>query len=306
MTTLGGILLFLTFFSIVIIFIFHYFVVKKFYIAKRIVNSYFFWAFFSILFLIYFFLLRWYSDFTTLYSYNLEDLKKQDLYTYSFLVSKTWLLDLCPMVFVTLPFSLIIDKTRNIAKVIAPFSMIGGFLTIISSFWNETLDPGVNFMQYIFYGQGVNKIFFSTHYLSLMLGICVLLNSKTFTKWSVLGNLVFISCFIGYIAIFMKTMGVMTNTTGLSKYDWVKYENTDFWYSQYSILYNFFYIEYPYCVVVFYSFVMIFVFLIMTAKNLLTKDEEYISKRIGRWYRNISFLYYKLMPLEVKLEVLFG
>lgn len=306
MTVLGAILLTLTFVSIIIIFLFHFFVVKKFYIVKKIVSSYFFWAFFSILFLIYFFLLRWYDDFTDLYSHDLGTFKEEDLYTYSFLVSKTWLLDLCPMVFVTLPISLIIDKTRNIAKVIAPFSIIGGFLTIISSVWNENLDPGVNFMQYIFYGQGVNKIFFSTHYLSLTLGICVLLNCKTFTKWSVLGNLIFISCFIAYIAIFMKTMGVLTNTTGLSKYDWVKYENSDFWYSQYSVLYNFFYIEYLYCVVVFYSVVMIFVFLIMVVKNLLTKDEEYISKRIGRWYRNINFLYNKLMPLEVKLEVLFG
>lgn len=107
--------------------------------------------------------------------------KNEDYYDFSYSFSRAFLLDLCPMIGLVLPIFLIVDKSKNMAKILCPFSIIGSFITIFFVV-SVNKDINANFWKYIFIGTYLNVLIFFSHYINLLFAVFVLLNSKQFTK----------------------------------------------------------------------------------------------------------------------------
>ncbi len=273
----GGILLLITSSSIILLMISQRWL-------KKLYSSYWFVFIFSVAFLLYFFIFR--------YSINIEEfleikdhlqiVKSDYPYEYSFRYSKILLLDMCPLISVLLPISLIIDKTRNTSKVLSLFGFLGGFITIFFSM-STVNEISVPLWKYIFIGEGVNYIMFYFHYLMLLLSLIVLMNSKRFTKWSVLGTLLFATLFICYVLGISSTKGIECNVTGLRKGDWVNPHIGKYWYSQYESLQNATGFIYQINIVFWYLIATVIIILEMFIKNKFTMDN---TKKI--WWKNLE------------------
>jgi hypothetical protein len=53
------------------------------------------------------------------------------------IVSRGLLLDICPFCAFVISIAVIIDPTRKIAKIIAPFALFGGLITILGGIGDE-------------------------------------------------------------------------------------------------------------------------------------------------------------------------
>lgn len=123
------------------------------------------------------------------------------------------------MIGLVLPILLIVDKSKNMAKILFPFSIIRSVITI---FFVVSVDKDINanFWKYIFIGTYPNVLIFFLHYINLLFAVFVLLTSKQFTKWSMGSMILFMLLYFRYISIFINFFGVGFNTTGLSRNDW--------------------------------------------------------------------------------------
>lgn len=300
LTPLGIGLCIATLISCIILVLFHYGIVQKNQKVKKIVNSY--WTYFviSILILIYFIVFRWVKDIQTFFNSDMASLKTTDIYQYSYIYSKVFLLDLCPMTTFLIPVSLIIDKTKSIAKTLAPFSIIGSLITIFGSI--STITTNISLPAYIFLGEDPNELFFMLHYINLILSIFIMLNCKQYTRWSVFGTFCILGGYLGYISIFINELGVRFNTTGLSQDDW--FTNLTTIIPQYNVTYNLLPIGFPYVVVFWYSVAVLIFFLFILIKNITTKDNDKIITKKNRWYVNMDFLNMILSPVDRFIDTL--
>ena len=299
-----------TFLLMVFMVLFHYFVVNKNKKVHKIFHSYFYWMPIAAFCLIYFIIGRWSIKITEFFQ---SDISKSDLgynvetssgiYKYSTLYSGAFLLDLCPAVAVVLPFSLIIDKTRTLAKCIAPYAIIGSVLSIFTTTLTQEVDSDVNMWVYIFFGQGDNQMFFMMHFMSLLLAIGVLLTSKNFTRYSVLGSFSFICLYIAYVKIFVDIKGVSYNTTGVSEFDWYdeKWGN----YSEYHNVYAILNLPFPALQIVSYFSAVFVQFLFQFIKNITTKDENKMLSIDNFWYVKYPFLSRYLYSYDKKINDFF-
>lgn len=300
MNYIGISILFISLISFSLVFILHKY-------TKKVYTSYYFYLIVSILYLIYFVVLR--------YSRNIEDLINFDAHKFnvyeidymsSFTKSKVLSLDLCPMISILLPLSLIFDKTRTTSKVFALYGLLGGIVTIFSSviFVKEI---SINYFEFIFVGEDPNYLFFFSHYFIALLSLIVLCNSKKFTKWSWLGSLLFISLFISYIAIMSSCLNIKCNTTGLTQGDWYSpYDSLYFWYSQYSMLYKLTSWDYRACISFWYIIAVLIIWFFMIIKNIFTKDANYCCSYLW-WNRLVvidKFIDKKILKhLKMKMRV---
>ncbi|MGL5520206.1 MAG: DUF5378 family protein [Metamycoplasmataceae bacterium] len=230
---------------------------------KKVTTNYYFYSISSIGCLVYFITYRWMGDIMELIGLIPSNLSQ------STLISKAFLLDLCPFISVALPLSLIFDRTRNIAKVLALFGIVGSAITIYGQIIFEKLGPGENsygtssIIDYIFF----NNLYFAMHWYSLMLSFLVLINSKTFTIKSALSAHLFAAGYFSYIGIFISFFGVVNNATGLVEQDWNPIGGQ---YGQVTKIFN---IPWPYTPILAFSLVWITILIFIFLKNFFTFDK---------------------------------
>ncbi len=274
MTILGIILLVFTALSIIFICLINKYI-------KVVTTSYYFYLIVSIGLVIYFVVGRWSGN---IYDYNHMD-PHDTTYMHSVHVSKAFLLDMCPFMAFFIPVSLIFDKSRNIAKVLAPLGLVGGLVTIFGGMASATLDPGVTWYNFIFLGQGINKLYFIMHYWMIIMSVIVILNSRTYTRWSWMGIHIVTIAFFAYVYIIVISFGVTNNATGIVEGDW--YGD----YAQYADLANILNIPFPWIPVVCYLIVYTCVMFLMYIKTHFTNDEELLSINYEPWYKN-NYIYH--------------
>ncbi|MGL4183842.1 MAG: DUF5378 family protein [Metamycoplasmataceae bacterium] len=242
---------------------------------KKVTTNYYFYSITSIGCIIYFITYRWMGDIMELTGLISSSLSK------STLISKVFLLDLCPFISFTLPLSLIFDRTRNIAKVLSLYGIIGSSITIYGQIMFETLGPGGNWygttsiIDYIFF----NNLYFSMHWYSLMLSFLVIINCKTFTIKSLLSTHLFAAGYFSYIGIFISFFGVVNNATGLVEQDWNPLGGQ---YGQVTKILN---VPWPYTPILAFSLVWITILIFIFLKNFFTFDKKEKSPKELNFYQ---------------------
>ncbi len=194
---------------------------------------------------------------------------------------------------------MIFDKTRNIPKVLSLFGILGGSVTIFGSMSTiQTID--IPLWKFIFIGEAPNYLMFSSHYLILLISLIVILNSKKFTKWSFLGENAFILSYIVYILIVSSVYKIECNTTGIRVGDWINpYQFFD-WYAEYGFLNKLLELAYPFNVVFWYFISYIIVVIMMSLKNILTKQDCLSNYKI--WWCKLSKIDSFLNKINFKIE----
>ncbi len=275
-----AILVLLPIITSIIIFVIHPYVYK-------ITKKYWFTCIISIIFLVYFIIFRYVPDLMTAiekgYTPNTNDYG----YTYSFYASKTLLLDLCPLMMFLIPLALIVDPTKNFAKVLAPLGLMGAVVTL---FGGVPFDEAVahlswsNFWKYIFLGVdhdgSLNRLYFMMHYMLLVISLITLLNSSQFTKWSMLGAHAFFIGFLIYALSLSHCFNITNNVTGLVEHDW--YGGGV--YNQYGTLYKMLPMSFPGIVIFWYFIGAIAYYTICILKNVFTNDCFKLSSLNKKFY----------------------
>lgn len=287
----GILLLLISVFSILSVLFLH------FSIGRYLKNKRILYIILGFLYLAYFISIRYTYDLKQFFELrNVENLKEFFPYDYSFSFSRILLLDLCPMISILLPISLIFDKTNNVSKVLSLYGILGGVITLCGMFI-DIKEINISLVKFIFIGEEPNILMFSGHLITLLLSLMVLLNAKKFTKWSVLGTLLFILVYISYILSMSKIFDIECNTTGLREGDWINPYPFKFWYSEYKFLQDTLNIIYPYNVVFWYLIGMLIVITMIIFKNILTFNKE---------NRNTKLWWSKLYKIDCFLNNLLG
>lgn len=251
----------------------------------KVTKKYWFTFLISFVFLSYFLVFRYIPDFIQLVNADIENLKYQDQYTYSFYFSKVLLLDMCPLMAFLIPLSLIFDKTKNFAKCIAPIGLVGSIITLYGGVIFDSdlkLIKWDEFYKYIFFGtendSTMNRIYFMMHYMLLVISVHTLLNAKQYTRWSLLGSVIFYIIFIAYALILSRVLDITNNVTGLVEHDWLAPNG------EYHVVYNMMPMSFPGIVIFWYFVAAIANLIICWVKNYLTNDLFKSSKYSRRWY----------------------
>jgi len=229
--------------------------------------------------LIYFIAARYVWDVKELINFDSTKFQGSQLdYSRSVRFSKVLLLDMCPLSIVLLSFGMIFDKTKNIAKVIAPVAIIGGLITIFGSilFMEKSEVDGITVERYIFLGTDENRIFFLMHYLLCVNATIVLIYSKRFRLKSFFGTSAFYVLFLAYELIIIKYLHITNNATGLVVGDWVGPVG---WYCEYGKMYEIWKLPFPAIVIFWYFIALLGNFIICLLKNFFTKDKNLIIKK---------------------------
>lgn len=181
--------------------------------------TYAFWAIIGISFLIYFISLRFFDQWKALNEYmNSTDFGKTNLYSHSILLSKGFLLDMCPFMSLALNVSFL-DKSKKLRTYLAPFCILGGAITLP---FVEYTEPYETFnLHYIFVGSQTNPLYFMMHWYLVVFGVLALRHNKK-PKWSDFAWLHIVAIvYFGYIITISRTYGVAYNVTGTVENDWM-------------------------------------------------------------------------------------
>lgn len=263
MTSAGLILLFMTLIPALAI------IISKRWLVKLDKKYFFILLIFAIFCFLYFFIARYILD-----AIQFNEFKDSpNPYVRDVFFSKLLLLDLCPFMSFALPIITIFDKKRRFARLLAPVTIIGSIVTIFGQcIWESPSD----LFQYIFVGTEFNRLYFMMHLLSLLLGLWILMVSKTFTWKSCL------CCFGAIVIWFVYTISAMNifnvnwNVTGLSANDWISYMG------QYNKMYLFWELPFPWIVVFWYSVALLFNYLIILAiPNNFLQFKKFIMKTLS-------------------------
>lgn len=300
-TPIGIISISITLISIVLICVGH-FLFKKYNnkIYSTITNSYYFWMVIGILFLVYFISARYVWNMIDYFNID-EAINRVDptlgnnneTWRKSYFISRVFLLDLCPFLTLAISLFLIVDKTRMFAKSISIFGLIGGTLAILFGVGFDMLSPNSNIFKYIFLGDGENRMYFMIHYLLIVICLLLLLNTKTFTKYSFFGGLSIIAIFLIYASIVAKVLNITNNVSGAVKGDYYPLTgNPETFKPLYGFIPNVLKIEdnFELCITIFYSFVICIYSLGCLMKNLLTFDQKNRMQNNLPWYHDINGL----------------
>lgn len=263
MTSAGLILLFMTLIPALAI------IISKRWLVKLDKKYFFILLIFAIFCFLYFFIARYILDAIQFNKFK----DSTNPYVRDVFFSKLLLLDLCPFMSFALSIITIFDKKRRFARLLAPVTIIGSIVTIFGQcIWESPTD----LFQYIFVGTEFNRLYFMMHLLSLLLGLWILMVSKTFTWKSCL------CCFGAIIIWFVYTISAMNifnvdwNVTGLSANDWISYMG------QYNKMYLFWELPFPWIVVFWYSVALLFNYLIILAiPNNFLQFKKFIMKTLS-------------------------
>ena len=169
--------------------------------------------------LIYFIAGRWVSDFHELQGIgHLTTQQVSEQFKPSYLISKVFLLDMCPYLLVVISFFAIFPFLNRIAYILAPVGLWTSCATLYLavSTYNSPLT-----WQFIFLGYSPNLLFFMMHYLLMCLSLILLLSVPRYKwHWIILATL-FILLYIAYVFVVKFITGANWNLTGLTKNDWI-------------------------------------------------------------------------------------
>jgi hypothetical protein len=196
--------------------------------------------------------------------------------------SRGLLLDLCPFCAFVLPICLICDPTRKAASTISYFAIFGGLVTLIGGICFNNFDS-VNAKwdaKWIFLGDSENKMYFMIHFLQVIFGGWVLLNSKRVIWKDFVNCLGFIAVYFAYVLICIHTLHVTENATGLVPNDW----GPDGEYGDVSKL---FHLSFPWVMIVGFTLVAIFIVLTMVFYWLIQKGSWYKPERVENIFKFI-------------------
>lgn len=175
--------------------------------------------------LIYFIAARYAWDCDALNQYNHGVRKNYGYteidYTSSFLKAKVFLTDLCPFFFVCSCISLITQPSRKVAVAFATPMIFGSLLTLLTSILFGDGGRAEMSAQYIFLGSDPYRLKFLMHFLGLVLGVGVLLNTPSNKWWTFLWTNVAALGFFIYITIIAYGFDVHTNVCGIRPEDWM-------------------------------------------------------------------------------------
>ena len=174
--------------------------------------------------LIYFIAGRWVTDFHELQSIpHLTPQEVSEQFKPSYLISKVFLLDMCPCLLVIISAFAIVPFFNRVAYILAPIGLWTSCATLYLavSTYNSPLT-----WQFIFLGYSPNLLFFMMHYLLMCLSLILLLSVPRYKwHWMILAVL-FILLYIVYVYIVKFITGANWNLTGLTKNDWIiTYQN---------------------------------------------------------------------------------
>lgn len=266
--------------------------------STKIFRTYIFNIIFGIIFLSYFLIFRYIPD-LIYYIDNINALEPGTLY-YSFKTSKVFFMDLCPLMAFLLPLSMIIDKSRSICKVIAPVALLGGLITIFGGIMFDDINSeiqvkGVSTWTYIFVGaDSGNRLYFMMHYLLIVFSITNILNVKKYTRYSLYGSTLFYIMWMIYMQITIKSLNVIANATGLVKFDWFG--------GEYSGVTEILYLDFPFCVIFWYVWALVFNVVVVLIKNKLVKNNVWKWEKNIFWYSNYRWLNKYLLPIDLKIN----
>ena len=174
--------------------------------------------------LIYFIFGRWLTDFHELQSIgHLTPQQVSEQFKPSYLISKVFLLDMCPYLLVIISFFAIFPFLNRIAYILAPVGLWTSCATLYLAV--STYSSALTW-QFIFLGYSPNLLFFMMHYLLMCLSLILLLSVPRY-KWHwIILALLFIVLYIGYVFVIKFITGANWNLTGLTKNDWIiTYQN---------------------------------------------------------------------------------
>ncbi|MCQ3914791.1 MAG: DUF5378 domain-containing protein [Mycoplasmoidaceae bacterium] len=94
------------------------------------------------------------------------------------IISRAFLLDVCPFSAFFLCVLLIVDPSRKIARSFAPIALIGGVITIFSLTFDDMIGARLT-AQFIFFGDSPNTCYFIMHFIQIVLSIGIMVNTPT-------------------------------------------------------------------------------------------------------------------------------
>ncbi len=146
--------------------------------------------------------------------HNGPDSRWRDIY-----LSKVLLLDMCPLMAVLMPLSIIFSKKKVFAKVIAPITIIGAVVTIFGSCIWDNVSPS-HFAKYLFVGDDNNRAYFMMHFLSMFLAVWVIMETNKYSFKNMIQTFGFYCLWLIYICLTSHYLKIDWNVTGFVPNDW--------------------------------------------------------------------------------------
>lgn len=227
--------------------------------------SYIIFCLINIVFLIYFLSMRFVDDWIRINDYFNKKIFNVNEYQHSIIISKAFLLDMCPFMSIALPLSFF-DKTRKTSALLSPFCILGGLITLPFIGLSEP-NATLNF-HYLFVGTTNNPLYFMIHIYILNFGILALRRFNNFKYIDYLYLHIIAFSYFLYIFIVSKSLNVTYNVTGLVENDW-----TDPILGSYYNAGKIFNLPYPYMVIIWFFIAYIFIIGVYTSKFLIYKKK---------------------------------
>ena len=221
---------------------------------KKIKWRWYYTSFFALFVLIYFIAGRGGFELHEIFNYHfINKQTTSNNFIDSYIISKAFLLDMCPFLCFLISLTAIFKYTQTFAKIIAPIGLFTSSSTIFLAV--STLNEPLT-LQYVFLGYYPNLMFFMMHYLLLIISLILVLTTFKYKNWYLIIAYLLVFLYIAYIFIIKALTGVNWNLTGLTRNDWIiTYqtiydENLDAIITikhtgEYYILAKFFHLSYP-------------------------------------------------------------
>ncbi|MGL5590862.1 MAG: DUF5378 family protein [Metamycoplasmataceae bacterium] len=269
---LGLYLAIFTFFSIIFIPLFNSRLTKIF-------GNYYVMGFVGITFFVYFWVIRYQEDLTNLingtYLINGDYSPSLEANTGGVQVSKAFLLDLCPFSALIMSMLFTFDRNRVVLKAAAPYAFFGGVITIFGQIIGEGVGTTNNNFYLVTNGWDFvfgNEGFFFMHYALVVFSLIVLMNSKGYGMYGMIGTVLYVLTYFAYVLIIVNIFDVKQNATGLVPGDWSAT-------GQYAMVWKIFgEMPFPNIVILCYSLVAIYVFMWMYLRNIFIFNNQWKHK----------------------------
>lgn len=185
-------------------------------LIRKVTNSYFFWLIVGAFCFSWLVAYRFAPDWQNYASYVITD---PSSYTDSVIISKAFLLDICPFSALAMSVLLMVDPTRKVARSFAPLALIGGLITVVSLCFDNDITAEWS-AQFIFFGLDPNKCYFMMHFMMIMMALGIMLNTPRNGWKGTLLTFIIAVLYYSYVGIIMRVKGVCWNVSGLSLNDW--------------------------------------------------------------------------------------
>lgn len=267
--------------------------------TRKVFDSYWFYLTIGIIGLVYFVAGRWGFDIANLIqagglqgvlnspSNHLGMQVNNDLdYESSILVSKAFLLDMCPFMCLCLAITFIADPKRKALKVIAPWAIFGGTITLFGGVLFEAIPANMSYAEYIFVGQTDpnNRLYFIMHFYLFVFGIIGLVASQRLSLNDFLYSCIYASLYLIYVKVMVDQTHCAWNATGMVANDWLN--------GEYKAVYDVLQLGFPAIQAVGYLAVFLVIIIFVLLKTWICYDpykKIHIIDRIYiKWFPSLS------------------